>query len=68
MKGLRIVLLLLILVIIVLYRPLGVWAQLKRLRERGNYVLGVLVSAVIFYLLYGLYTMYERGMLTWLME
>lgn len=65
MKGLRIFLLLVILALIVLYRPLGVWAQLKRLWARGDYVLGVLVTAVLFYLLYGLYTMYQRGMLDW---
>lgn len=65
MKGLRILLLFLVLVILVLYRPLGVWEQIQRLRARSNYVLGVLVSAVIFYLLYGLYTMYQRGMLNW---
>ncbi|MCC6168497.1 MAG: hypothetical protein IT329_14840 [Caldilineaceae bacterium] len=65
MKGLRILLLLLIVIILVLSRPRAVWAQVQHLRERSNYVLGVLVGAVIFYLLYGLYTMYERGMLNW---
>jgi hypothetical protein len=61
-KGLRIVLLLLILAIIVLYRPRGVWTELKRMWTRRDYVLGVLVMAVGLYLLYGLYEMYERGM------
>jgi hypothetical protein len=65
MKGLRIFLLLLIIVVLVLSRPRAVWAQVQQLRARGNYVLGVLVSAVIFYLLYGLYTMYQRGMWPW---
>lgn len=65
MKGFRILLLLLIVVIVVLSRPRAVWAQVQHLRERSNYVLGVLVGAVIFYLLYGLYTMYQRGMLDW---
>lgn len=61
MKSLRIVLLLIILLIIVLYRPRGVWSELKRLWSRRDYVLGVLVTAVGIYLLYGLYTMYTRG-------
>ena len=65
MKGLRILLLLIILLILVLYRPLGVWAQLKRLWARADYVLGVLVFGVVVYLIYGLYTMYQRGMLDW---
>ena len=61
MKSLRIVLLLIILLIVVLYRPMGVWSELKRLWARRDYVLGVLVTAVGIYLLYGLYSMYTQG-------
>jgi hypothetical protein len=61
MKGLRLLLLLIVLAIVVLYRPKGVYNELKRLWARQDYVLGVLVFAVGIYLLYGLYTMYTRG-------
>ena len=62
----RTLLLLIILIIIVtMYRPRGVWREVKRIWGRRDYVLRVVVVVVGIYLLYGLYNMYERGMLSW---
>ena len=56
-------LLIIILIMLVLYRPRGVWRELMRLWSQRDYVLKVVVAVVGIYLLYGLYSMYERGML-----
>lgn len=60
-------LLLIILVIVVMtvYRPQRVWREVMRIWGRRDYVLRVTVVVVGIYLLYGLYNMYERGMLSW---
>lgn len=58
-------LIILAIVIITLYRPVGVWREVKRVWARRHYVLRVLVVVLGIYLLYGLYNMYERGMLNW---
>lgn len=55
----------LVVVIVTVYRPRGVWREVMRLWGRRDYVLRVIVTVMGIYFLYGLYTMYERGMLTW---
>ena len=55
----------LLFVIITVYRPVGVWRQLMRLWDQREHALKVTVVVVGIYLLYGLYNMYERGMLNW---
>jgi hypothetical protein len=57
-------LLILLIVIITVYRPRGVWREVMRLWGQRDYVLRVTVVVVGIYLLYGLYNMYERGMLS----
>lgn len=57
-------LLILLIVIVTLYRPRGVWRELMRVWGQREYVLRVTVVVVGIYLLYGLYNMYERGMLS----
>lgn len=57
-------LIILVFVIITVYRPVGVWREAKRVWARRHYVLRVLVVVLGIYLLYGLYNMYERGMLS----
>jgi hypothetical protein len=42
-----------------------VWREVMRLWGRRDYLLKVVVVIVGIYLLYGLYNMYERGMLSW---
>jgi hypothetical protein len=57
--------LILILIIVTLYRPRGVWREMMRVWGRRDYVLKVVVVVVGIYFLYGLYNMYEQGMLSW---
>ena len=58
-------LIILVIVVVTVYRPVGVWRQVMRLWGQRDYALKVTVVVVGIYLLYGLYNMYERGMLTW---
>lgn len=58
-------LLILLIVIVTVYRPRGVWRELMRVWDQREYVLQVTVVVVGIYLLWGLYNMYERGMLSW---
>ena len=58
-------LLILLIVIVTVYRPRGVWRELMRVWDQREYVLQVSVVVVGIYLLWGLYNMYERGMLNW---
>jgi hypothetical protein len=57
-------LIILLIVIVTVYRPRGVWTEAKRVWGRRDYVLRVVVVIVGIYALYGLYNMYERGMLS----
>ena len=58
-------LIILAIVIVTVYRPRGVWREVKRLWGQRDYLLRVIVVVVGIYFLYGLYNMYERGMLSW---
>ena len=58
-------LLILLIVIVTVYRPRGVWRELMRVWDQREYLLQVSVVVVGIYLLWGLYNMYERGMLNW---
>jgi len=68
MNSLRFLLLLILFGVLVLYRGRAVWRQLGRAWARRDYVLKVLVTVLGIYLLYGLYGMYQRGMLDWLLR
>jgi hypothetical protein len=65
MKSSRWLLWLLLLLIIVLMRPSGLWQELKRMWAQRELLLRVLVVMIGIYFLYGLYSMYQRGMLPW---
>jgi hypothetical protein len=58
-------LIVLVIVIVTVYRPRGVWRELMRMWGQRDYVLKVIVVVMGIYFLYGLYTMYESGMLSW---
>jgi hypothetical protein len=58
-------LLILLIIVVTLYRPRGVWREVKRLWGQRDYLLKVLFVVVSIYFVYGLYNMYERGMLSW---
>lgn len=57
-------LIVLLIVVVTVYRPRGVWREAMRIWGQRDYVLRVVVVVVCIYLLYGLYNMYERGMLS----
>ena len=45
-------------------RPRMMWRQAMRVWDQRDYALKVIVVVVGIYFLYGLYNMYERGMLS----
>jgi hypothetical protein len=59
----KLAIVLLIVALIVLFRPMGVWGEVKRSWEQRNRILRVLIVVIGIYLIYGLYSMYRRGML-----
>ncbi|MCC9078618.1 hypothetical protein FKZ61_021195 [Litorilinea aerophila] len=61
----RWLLLLLILLLVLVYKPRGLWQEFRRIYSQRDTVLKVLVFVIAIYFLYGLYSMYERGMLPW---
>lgn len=65
MNTLRLLLLILLGVIVIIYFPRGVWRELKRAWARRDWLLRVAVVGVGIYLLYGLFRMYQQGMLDW---
>ena len=54
---------LLILTLIFLLRPRGVWGEAKRSWEQRNRILRMLVIIIAVYLVYGPYKMYQTGMI-----
>lgn len=59
------ILLIVLVLLVILYRPRGVWRDFQRVWDKRDYFLKVMVFAVGIYLLYGLYSMYQRGMIDW---
>jgi len=53
----------LIIVLLTASRPRMMWRQAMRVWNQRDYTLQVIVVVVGIYFLYGLYNMYERGML-----
>lgn len=68
MNSLRFLLLLTIVVILLFTRGRPLLRQIRRAWARRDYVLKVTVMVLGIYLLYGLYGMYQRGMLDWLLK
>jgi hypothetical protein len=66
MNSRRIFLLLVIIFILLWVKPATLWAELKRSWQQREWMLKVLVVIIGFYLLYGVYSMYRRGMLDWI--
>jgi hypothetical protein len=61
---LRSMLLLIILLLLAFaYRPRVVWRELMQVWGRRKRVLRTLVVVITIYFIYGLYTIYQRGML-----
>lgn len=59
----------LVLIVIMLFfivlKPRGMWAEFKRTWAQRERIVRVLFFVVVVYFLYGLYSMYQRGMLDW---
>ena len=57
----RILILLIIILLLALAQPRRSWRTLERYWLRRNWILTVLVTVVLLYLLYGLDTFYRQG-------
>jgi hypothetical protein len=68
MNAQRIFLLLIIIFLLLVYKPSGIWAEMRRTWRMRDSVLRVLVAIIGLYLLYGVYELYKRGDLAWLTD
>ncbi len=59
----KLLVVILILALVFMLRPKGVWGEAKRSWEQRNRILRVLVVMIGVYLVYGLYKMYQAGMI-----
>lgn len=59
----KLLVVLMIVALIVMLRPTGVWGEAKRSWEQRNRILRVLIVVIGIYLVYGIYSMYRRGMI-----
>jgi hypothetical protein len=59
----KLLVVLLILALVFMLRPKGMWGEAKRSWEQRNRILRVLVVIIAFYLVYGVFKMYQQGML-----
>ena len=57
----RLLFLLLVLIIILLWKPSGAWAQSKIMWEQRDRFLRVAVFVLAIYLIYGFYQLYRQG-------
>lgn len=68
MDSRRLIILLVLLVLIIVFKPVGVWQYFQRIWERRNLIVGTLFTIIMLYLAYGVYSMYRQNMLDWLIE
>jgi succinate dehydrogenase hydrophobic anchor subunit len=62
----RILLLLVIIFILLWFKPATIWAEMKRSWKQREWILKIMVVIISIYLVYGVYSMYKQGMLDWL--
>lgn len=65
MKLRNVLALIVIMLFLIALKPRGMWTELKRSWAQRERIVRVLFFVVIVYFLYGLYTMYQKGMLPW---
>lgn len=53
--------LVLLVILLIIARPKMLWAEFKRIRTQWNTILGLLVTVIFVYLVYGLYTAWSNG-------
>lgn len=57
----RITIIVIIILLIAIFRPLGFWNELKRIWAQRELITRILFFLVIAYLIYGLYQLYTDG-------
>lgn len=57
----RIFLWLIVLAILILLRPSSTWREAQRVWSQRNIILGVLVTLIAVYVIYGLVSLYRQG-------
>ncbi len=65
MNAQRIFLWIIILFIILVFRPGGIWRELKNIWQRREFIIRVLITIVSAYFLYGVYMLYNEGRFSW---
>ncbi|MCE7988623.1 MAG: hypothetical protein DYG89_46295 [Caldilinea sp. CFX5] len=57
----RLVIFLIIILLLAIFRPSGVWRELKRIWEQRETITRILTVLVLVYLAYGIYRLYSDG-------
>jgi hypothetical protein len=57
----RLVIFLIIILLLAVFRPSGVWRELKRIWEQRETITRILTVLVLAYLAYGIYRLYTDG-------
>lgn len=57
----RIFLWLILLAVLILVRPSSTWREAQRIWRQRNWILGVLVTLIAVYVIYGLFSLYRQG-------
>jgi len=57
--------LIVIMLFLIVLKPRGMWAEMKQTWAQRERIVRVLFFVVVVYFLYGLYSMYQRGMFDW---
>lgn len=65
MNAQRIFIWILILFIVLVFRPAGIRRELKNIWRRREFIIRVLIVIVGAYFLYGLYMLYDRSQFSW---
>lgn len=57
----RLTIVLIIILLITIFRPVGVWRELKRMWDQRETITRILTVLIVAYLLYGIYRLYADG-------
>ena len=60
-----VLMLIVIMVFLIALKPRGMWTEIKRSWAERERIMRVLFFVVMVYFLYGLYSMYQKGMIPW---
>ncbi len=65
MKLRTVLMLIVIMLFLIALKPRGMWTEIKRSWAERERIMRVLFFMVVVYFLYGLYSMYQKGMIPW---